>query len=323
MSNLEIYNEWSKFIEEYKEYVFSNEEGWINKLNKVKEYIDVNNKRPSQQDKDKNIKVLGGWISNQQKKYKTKKEIMSEPHIYSEWTHFIEKYKEYFLSNVEYWQQNLESVKEYIDQNNKRPSSGDKNKDIKILSKWIQHQQENYKIKKEIMSNPMIYSEWTQFMEKYKEYFLSNEELWYQNLNKVSEYIDINNKRPSSSDKNKDIKTLGSWINNQQNNYKIKIKIMAEPHIYNKWTEFIEEYKEYVFSNEEGWNNNLNKVKEYINTNNKRPSQHDKNENIKVLGNWISCQLKNYKTKIQIMTNIQIYEEWSKFIEKYKEYFSY
>ena len=38
---------------------------------------------------------------------------------------------------------NLNKVKEY----NKQSSTHDKNKEIKILSKWLSHQQENYKKK--------------------------------------------------------------------------------------------------------------------------------------------------------------------------------
>ena len=88
---------------------------------------------------------------------------------------------------------------------------------------------------------------------------------------------------------------------------------MKNLEIYNKWSKFIEKYKEYFISNEEEWNNNLNKVKEYIDVNNKRPAGCDKNENIKVLGSWIGTQLKNYKTKTFCMANLEIYNEWSKY----------
>ena len=54
------------------------------------------------------------------------------------------------------------------------------------------------------MSDPLIYSEFTGFIEKYKDYFLSNDLVWYQNLQKVCEYIDQNNKKPSNSDKNEE-----------------------------------------------------------------------------------------------------------------------
>lgn len=57
---------------------------WYNTLNKVKKYIDQNNKRPSFRNKDKEIQKLGSWLSNQLNKYKNKKEIMKNKDIYSE-----------------------------------------------------------------------------------------------------------------------------------------------------------------------------------------------------------------------------------------------
>jgi hypothetical protein len=100
MSNEEIYNEWTEFINDdrYKEYFMPNDEIWILKLNKVKEYIDNNNKSPSCSDKIIEIKQLGRWISHQQQNYKKKEKIMSNEEIYNEWTDFInnDKYKDFF-----------------------------------------------------------------------------------------------------------------------------------------------------------------------------------------------------------------------------------
>ena len=40
-----------------------------------------------------NTKKLGKWISNQQKNYKIKKEIMKNQETYDKWTNFINKYE--------------------------------------------------------------------------------------------------------------------------------------------------------------------------------------------------------------------------------------
>jgi hypothetical protein len=105
----------------------------------------------------------------------------------------------------------------------------------------------NYKNKKQIMSDEEIYNKWTEFINdiRYITYFQSNEELWIKRLDDVKHYIDSHNKRPSDSDKNSDIKQLGSWICTQQTNYKKKKKIMSEEGIYNRWTEFIND-KRYI-----------------------------------------------------------------------------
>jgi hypothetical protein len=329
MKEDKIYTEWTNFTNEY---LLSNEESWYNNLNKVKEYIDKNKKKPSKHVKDKEIKLLGSWIGTQQAYYKNKKDIMKEDKIYTEWTNFTNEYQEYFLekyflSNEEIWYNNLIKIKEYIDENKKKPSETDKDKEIKQLGYWIGTQQTNYKKKEHNMKEDKIYTEWTNFTNEYQEYFLkkyllSNEESWYNNLNKVKEYIDKNKKKPSKYDKDKEIKQLGSWIGNQQKNYKKKNDIMKEDKIYTEWTNFTNEYQISLLSNEELWYNNLNKVKEYIDNNKKRPSKHDKDKEIKQLGCWISNQQNNLKKKEHRMKNEEIYTEFTNFMNEYEKYFN-
>jgi superfamily II DNA/RNA helicase len=149
----------------------------------------------------------------------------------------------------EIWDYKLEKVKKYIDENNKRPNTRDKNIDIKQLGKWILTQQNNYAKEQYIMADKNIRKKWEKFVEddKYKEYFLSNEQEWDYKLEKVKKYIDENNKRPNTRDKNIDIKQLGQWISQQQNNYAKEQKIMKDKNIRKKWEKFVEDdkYKEY------------------------------------------------------------------------------
>ena len=95
---------------------------------------------------------------------------MSNKNIYNKWTEFIndEKYKIYFLDNETEWINKLELVKKYIDENNKKPSKNDENKE---LSYWISHQVANYKKKTQIMSNEKIYNKWKEFINNYKKIF--------------------------------------------------------------------------------------------------------------------------------------------------------
>ena len=175
------------------------------------------------------------------------------------------------------------------------------------------------------MKNDIIYQLWSEFINniKYKKYFISNEDEWIETLNQVQEYIDENNKRPSTVDKNKQIKTLGNWISTQIKNYKNKEKIMKNDDICKLWNQFINhtKYIQYFISNEEAWINTLNEIKVYINENNKRPSIADKIKKIKSLGMWISHQLQNYKNKVKIMKNDIIYNIWMDFIKEYNKYF--
>jgi hypothetical protein len=175
---------------------------------------------------------------------------MTNEEIYNNWTNLIDgKYKQYFTSNEDNWMDTLEQVKTYIDANNKRPSSTDKDNQIKQLGSWISHQQDNYKKKAYIMTNEEIYNNWANLLNdaKYKQYFTSNEDNWMETFEQVKTYIDTNNKRPSKHDKDKQIKQFGQWIANQQNNYKKKAKIMKNEEIYNNWTNLVNDakYKQY------------------------------------------------------------------------------
>jgi DNA repair protein RadD len=337
MKEENIYNMWSQFIksDKYKAYFMNDIETWLISFEKVKKYIDNHNERPPQHNNNKEIKVLATWISTQQYSYSMKNYIMKKEEIYNLWTQFItsDKYKTYFINNTDAWLIQLEEVKKYIDTNNKTPSQGDENKEIKILSQWLTRQQTNYQNKKHIMKDENVYNIWTQFItsEKYKMHFISDIETWLITFEEVKKYIDINNKRPSDNDKDARIKKLGVWICNQQKSYKKnnscgkKNSVMKEIYIYNIWTQFItsEKYKIHFISNKEYWLMTFEEVKKYIDTNNKRPSDNGEDIKIKILSKWLSHQTTNYKKKTEAMKEKDIYNIWTQFItsEKYKIHF--
>jgi len=227
------------------------EQRWLQRFDELLNYIDLNSKRPSSIDKNKNIKFLGQWSFNQQTNYKKKQQIMNNEEIYQKWNQFInnEKYKMYFLSNYENWKNKFDELLNYIDLNSKRPSQIDKNNDIKALGGWVSNNQKNYKKKRDIMKNEEIYQKWNQLInnKKYKMYFLSDYEIWQNKFDELLNYINLNSKRPSSTDKNNDIKSLGKWISSNQNNYKKKQYNMKNEEIYNQWHQMInsEQYKKY------------------------------------------------------------------------------
>ena len=126
--------------------------------------------------KDKNIKQLGSWINTQQYNYVKKQHNMKDENIRKKWEEFINdnKYKQYFISNEEDWNNKLKEVMKYIDDNNKRPSSEDKIKNIKQLGQWILIQKYNYDKENCIMKDKNIRKKWEQFInnDNYKKYFI-------------------------------------------------------------------------------------------------------------------------------------------------------
>ena len=98
------------------------------------------------------------------------------------------------------------------------------------MGQWIGTQQKKYKNNSYIMKDEKIKSKWIEFVNdpKYKLYFISLEEQWFESLENVKQYMDKNNCRPNSRSKNKDIKTMGYWISNQLTNYKKNIGPMKD-----------------------------------------------------------------------------------------------
>ena len=149
--------------------------------------------------------------------------------------------------------------------------------------------------------------------------------MWYDNLKQIKQFIDEYNKKPSQHSKNKEETVLGCWISTQQKNYNNATYIMKVEYRQN-WEEFINDlkYKQYFMSKDEIWYNNLNKVKGFIDNNNKRPSKNAKNKEERILGLWIKTKQKNYKDEKLIMKEIKFRNEWEKFVlnPQYAKYFN-
>jgi len=227
------------------------------------------------------------------------------------------------LNGEEIWIKRLEDVKQYIDENGKRPSSENKDINIKQLGLWVINQINHYKYKIFGMKNQERYDIWRMVINdiKYKKYFINNKDLWIYKLNTIKQYIDTYNKRPSSEDKDENIKQMGTWICRQLDSYQNKKKKMSQQKRYNIWTNFINDikYKKYFVTNENTWYNILELLKQFIDKNNCLPSY----KNDKVLYKWQSHQKENYNNKYDIMKKQEIYDKWTEFINnnKYSRFF--
>jgi superfamily II DNA or RNA helicase len=296
-------------------------ENWHDKLELVKIFINKNNRKPTLKDN----KILFTWICAQQTMYKIKDGIMKNEKIYNEWFNFInsDKYKKYFEENNTHWINNLYKTKDFIDKNQKKPSTVDINIENVVLSNWIRAQQQNYSRKNNIMKDEYIYNLWKDFINdnKYKQYFEDLNIRWVNTLNKVKNFIDDNHKKPTENDD----KILSKWISHQIQNVKNKNRSMNDEYIYNLWNNFIndDKYKQYFEDNDVQWKNTLDIVKKYINDNKKRPPGKNKDKEINKLACWITIQMQQYSNKEYIMKNEEIYNLWSNFINdnQYKKYF--
>ncbi|AYV76193.1 MAG: DEAD/SNF2-like helicase [Terrestrivirus sp.] len=288
---------------------------WYEKIEKVKKYINENNCKPSRNSEDIITHKLGTWIDHQNKNYKSRVEIMKYVDTYNKWTELINDYNEYFISNEQQWYNNLEKVKQYINDNKCLPLSNDKKSEIYKLKSWISTQQWNYINVQNIMKSNDMYTKWTEFVNEYDEYMNSNEKVWFKMLNNVKQYINTNKRKPSSKSKDENIKEMGEWILYQQKIYANRLGIMKSTNIYNEWKMFIEQYKEYFKTIEEYWHDQYGKVVKYFNECKNNSYKANKSE-FQKLCKWVSLQRSNYEEKKDSMKIQSIYNTWTEFKNK-------
>jgi superfamily II DNA or RNA helicase len=348
MTNTEIYLLWTETITNplYKDYLLVDRvEKWKQNLKDLKKYMDDNKKTPKENDINEEVKKLYRWTLSQKGQYERCERIMKIPEIYSLWTELINdlNYKKILcIDRIEQWKQNLENVKKYIFDNKKQPTQRNINKMVKYLGQWVSDQKSNYNrditICKQIMKEKEIHALWTVTINDstYKKHLcIDRIEEWKQMLEKVKKYIDEKKSSPSNSDKNSDIKILARWIGRQNKIYDNDInkckEIMKKKEIHALWTVTINDstYKKYLCIDRiEEWKQMLDKVKKYIDENNKSPSCRDKIKELKVLGTWISTQKSSYNRDITkskyIMKEEEIHTLWSEIINdiNYKKYLS-
>jgi superfamily II DNA or RNA helicase len=244
MKHKKYYDIWIKFKEDYEKYFSNHTIKWIEKLNEVKEFMIKFNSAPSRYSKNKYEHDLGEWIANQKTNYKNQKKMLSHVDIIEIWLEFNEEFKKYLFTNEEKWNYQFENVKAYIDENNKLPVH--KAGDIDSLCVWIGTQHKNYKAKTQIMNDEEYYDKWTEFLKQYSKYFLTEEEIWFENLEKLTSFILCYQTRPNKRSEDAEEKQLGNWLVHQTQNYKKNVYNMKNENIKKEFQEFLEEFKDFI-----------------------------------------------------------------------------
>jgi superfamily II DNA or RNA helicase len=264
-------------------------------------------------------KKLGGYISlNKVESEEVNSNVDSNDNCEFRFTMIYDNIGK-LVNSEEIWMQKLKEVKAYIDEFGKRPANKSKNIEERVIGQWLIGQICNYKNNKGIIKNENIRKIWEGFIDKYKIYFINSYDEWLCNLEKLKIYMNINNKHPLLNEN----KFLAKWSYTQRENYKQIKKNMKSENFRKAWKDFINDpnYSKYFLSSFEIWLNNFNNLKKYINTYLKRPSQVNKDENIKKLGSWLNKQIIAYNKNEINDKNIK--KIWNNFINdtNYKTYF--
>ena len=110
------------------------------------------------------------------------------------------------------------------------------------MGEWISQQYINFKDKDYISRNKNKYNKWIETIEseEYGEYLMNDEQKWNYLFDKVKEFIDLNNAKPTRTrTKPKETIKLGKWLQWQFEKYNEEGCNTKKPEFYNKWTEFI------------------------------------------------------------------------------------
>ena len=118
-----------------------------------------------------------------------------------------------------------------------------------VLGNFIQTQYKNYKNESHTMKNEDIRTRWELFTQTHKKLLFSQKEKWFDNLDVVEKYVQINQILPPRSDEDSEIRQLCAWIDNQKKNY--KNGSMKNEEMRNKRHIFVQEHHELFLSNEE------------------------------------------------------------------------
>ena len=332
MTDVVIYDNWTNFMEEYEQFFESNDKIWNDTFDKLKKFIDENNKKPSLLKSDENQMRLRKWLNHQEEHYgKRDQNYKDNSKIYNEWKQFIEseKYSKFFVKNdiINEWEKKLENVKKFINENKKRPNEKSENEVESTNGKWLSDAIYNYKNTKYLFKNDNIKGKFKEFLNEHKEYIKTNiddpNEEWKKVLNDVKKFMEINKKSPSESSIESEEKKLGKWISRSKQNHKNIDDNMKNKEICLIWEQFIKDYSEYFKDDKVIWSKTLNKVKKYIDENNKKPSSESTDAEIKRLGSWLIIQTANHNSKQKNMNDPEIISKWEQFIEdeNYEIYF--
>jgi superfamily II DNA or RNA helicase len=299
-------NKWKKFRNEYKKYPITNGEKWCFKFEEVKIFVIENDRLPSCSKNEKiEIQILSRWVLTQNKRYNAYDRIMSKEKYRNLWDEFRNKY--IYLFDKDEWSINYEELELFLENNSKLPTE----KTHKILSKWMEHQNQNYSKKNQSMQTQERRDLWDKLRNKYKPLFMSDKEIWYIHFDDVIYFVNENKILPTV----KTNKILCNWVNAQKTNYKKGLGQMKNQEIRKKWEEFKILYPHLFLTKNEKWDIVFSELLTFIKNNNKLPTKITN----PYLYKWLSRQNTNYKKSCGTLTiENERRKTWEKFQNEYK-----
>ena len=304
---------------------------WIDKFNKLLDYIEVHKQAPSRYSKIPEINFLGQFFQSQNYIYKKKMKMMKNEKFYNIWTKLKTDYPKLFLNHSQKWIEKLNLLKDFIDTNKRKPmpnKSEQDNEDLESeiksddndsddefeeeniisesdLNKWLKSQNQNFKNKRKIFSGNYleINQLWTEFNNEYAKYHIEQKSSWLAFFNELRDFLVQNGKLPTQVSAPKIHNFYAKQLKNVKDNCKTSL-IFENPDYMKLWNQFTKDFQ-HIMNPENNWYDNLNKVKEFIKTNSKAPNKRSNNIDEKNIGEWLSHQKINLRSNKYSMCDLK------------------
>lgn len=272
---------------------------WYIMLSKVIEYIQRTGLKPCSCEIDHEVGLLGNWLNNNLTK--ASKANKWDDHKKATWNEFTKNYSKFCIKKDDMWFIKLEKVKTFFIDNGCRPRSNANDISQFDMNAWLNEQVKKYNTldkwdKRKIQAIEGL-------INMYPESFKSDEEIWIDTLNKVDNFMTMNNKKPLD---------MTQWIHYQMNGKEDK---NWTPKTLLLWKEFYDKHKPLLVTAVEFWINRLEEIITYIKLHNNRPFY---TEN-RILARWLCNQKTSYKNPSNKWVPEQK-DRWRAFIKEYGKF---
>jgi len=266
------------------------------KYEKLKKWIEGNGKTPSQTSKNIEEKRLGIWCSRKRGDRRNGK--LDEDKINK-----LEEISLWWWEKEDPFNNRLEELKQWINDNNRIPGTGPENIEEKRLGYWCSDKRKDKKYSK-------LEEDKIKLLESISIWYWKKEDPFNNRLEELKQWINDNNRIPSGMSKNIEEKRLGSWCSNKRQDK--KDSKLEEDKI-----KQLESISIWYWEKEDPFDDRFKELKRWIEYNNKIPSDKSKNIEEKSLGYWCSDKRKDKKyskleeDKIKLLESISIWY-WEK-----------
>jgi superfamily II DNA or RNA helicase len=304
--------EWSHYV---------NVQTLINNIQKVKDYIDIHKKRPSKSSRDPVIKQLGYWVTTAHGIYNKKCSWAHNAVMYDIYGAFIEDetYYKFFHNKTPHI--HIEELKEFLAKHNKRPTALTEDETEKNLANWLTSFLSAYRQKK--LNNHDDYLAFKSVIcdERYEELFFTTEERIDNLIDKSTQFIRENNKRPWKKSKNENEKKMGIRLSCALQDYKNGTRWATNNKLRLKFKEFIDRHIKFFTIEENRVENVLERIKElkeFFDKYDRVPNLSDAEIHLRW---WLTGARRKYKDKKEWAVKKELYEQFDTLVKSYPQFF--